>query len=149
MERISPGCRSATHPNTKKVALAPASEKRSNNRLVVRSTRLSYSGQSFAVWIPSKADTWKYSSTSMVSAFMGMIIAVRLAGPGLEENGADRFERDQPIQTHGHVLDVIEIVLQLFGSVLNGCAIAEFHLRPAGYAGFHREPIGVIRHLPR
>src|SRR5690349_19416922 len=111
MERIRPGCRSATQPSTKKVALTSASEKRSSNRPVVCSTRLSYSGQFSAVRISSKADTWKYSSTSMVNTFMGVVMTVRLAGPGLEENGADRFQSDQPVQAQGHVLNVIEVVL--------------------------------------
>src|SRR6476661_9764786 len=78
-----------------------------------------------------------------------MILTVRSAGTGLKQHGADRFECDQRIEADGHVLDVVEIVLQLLGGILNGRAIAKLDLSPSREPRFHGESIGRVGNISR
>ena len=64
MRRTSSGFRSASHPTTKKVPVAPCRASSSSSRSVLASTRLGWRSQSARAMKGSKALTWKCSSTS-------------------------------------------------------------------------------------
>src|SRR2546422_3824757 len=66
MVRISSTCRSATQPSTKNVARASCRASSSSKRATSPTTRDSRRSHADRATRDSNAETWKYSSTSMV-----------------------------------------------------------------------------------
>src|SRR5260370_4484446 len=66
------------------------------------------------------------------------------SGPPPEQKNLGSAEQDQQIQPNGNVLDVEEIVGQLFLVVFNGGAVASVDLRPSRRARFDDPPLAII-----
>src|SRR5688572_400297 len=70
-------------------------------------------------------------------------------GSPREEYDLHGMQEDEHIEKDRHVLDVVEVVLQLFPCVLDGGAVGVSYLSPSGDARLHREAVKVERHLLR
>src|SRR5437867_6151049 len=64
----------------------------------------------------------------------------RISVPGSEDDRLEGLEQYDRVQEQGALLDVIQIVLELGVRVLDGIAVGEIDLRPAGDARAHSEP---------
>ena len=51
--------------------------------------------------------------------------------PLSEQHHPHCFQQDVEVQEHGHIFDVVKIVLKLFQGVFLGCAVGVVYLRPA------------------
>src|SRR5229473_3089965 len=83
----------------------------------------------------------------MYFIFVIVIVAHPLLSTPAQEDGFDRQEHDQQIQTNRSVLDVEEIVLKFFERILYGAAVLVLDLRPSGEAGAHHVTHAIIRDL--
>src|SRR5688572_13546132 len=70
---------------------------------------------------------------------------VRSARAGTREHRLHRPEEDQNVQPGREVLDVVEIVLELEGDLIDPAHITLVDLRPAGDAGLHDVTVAVER----
>src|SRR5487761_154888 len=117
-------CRSATQPSVKKVALAPLASNNASRRSTLASTRdgiLSHAPRGTAC---ASASTWKYSSTSTVSALTTRP-SRRLTGVSrpmttspsiaalLEDFAQGRDQRSAiEVRAAGHRIDIGEVVVE-------------------------------------
>src|SRR6267142_1760910 len=59
-----------------------------------------------------------------------------------EQDGLKRLEQDHQIEEGRHLLDVVQVVLQLGVRIIDTRPIAVVHLRPSGQSGFGGEAKG-------
>src|SRR3990170_1243173 len=71
-----------------------------------------------------------------------------LPGPSTQDDDLDGLEQDQQVELDRHVLDVEEIVLELFPCFFKGPAVHELDLRPSGQSGLQRVSERVKRDHP-
>src|SRR5260370_13214316 len=81
----------------------------------------------------------------MYFIFVIVIVAYPLLSTPAQEDGFDRQEHDQQIQTNRSVLDVEQVVLKFFARIFYGAAVLVLDLRPSGEAGPHHVAHAVIR----
>ena len=75
---------------------------------------------------------------------MGGGISNGLAASFAEEDNLDGLKEDADFEEEGHVLDVEQIVLELFNRIPYGSSIMIIHLRPPRNTGFDRMSKGII-----
>src|SRR5712692_3869743 len=85
----------------------------------------------------------------MYFIFVIVIVAHPLLSTPAQEDGFDRQEHDQQIQTNRSVLDVEQVVLKFFARICDGAAVLVLDLRPSGEAGPHHVAHSVIGNLFR
>ena len=76
----------------------------------------------------------------------------RLACAGSREHRLQRLEEDQHVEPGREVLDIVEVVLELEGDLIDPAHIALVDLSPAGNSGFHDIAVAVkgdARHKER
>src|SRR4029077_586133 len=73
-------------------------------------------------------------------------IPMSLRAPA-QQDDLDRLEHDQNVQTERRILDIEQVVLQLFLGVLYGITVLVANLRPAGNPGPHGVADPVIRNF--
>src|SRR5688572_31625465 len=67
------------------------------------------------------------------------------ARSGTREHSLQRLEEDQHVEPGREILDVVEVVLELEGDLIDPAHITLVDLRPAGDAGLHDIAVAVER----
>src|SRR5262245_20749499 len=75
------------------------------------------------------------------------LLARESTSSSAKKHELDRFKHNHGVQPPRLVLDVVEIVSQLFGCIIQRCSVGKSNLRPASQTGSHEMTLGIVRNL--